>query len=65
MFGRKDHAEDEATTDMEKKKHSSGEVPGLTPAPRQEALPATPTQFRPEIPRRVTQIPGAPRAASA
>ncbi|MEE8544285.1 MAG: polymer-forming cytoskeletal protein [Alphaproteobacteria bacterium] len=29
------------------------------------AGPATPTQFRPEIPRRVTQIPGAPRAASA
>ena len=69
MFGRKDHAENEATTDMEKNKDSGAEVPGLTPTPRQEAasmpVPATPTQFRPEIPRRVTQIPGAPRAASA
>lgn len=69
MFGRKDHAEDEATTDMEKNKDSGAEVPGLTPTPRQEAAslpaPATPAQFRPEIPRRVTQIPGAPRAASA
>lgn len=69
MFGRKDHAENEATTDMEKNKDSGAEVPGLTPTSRQEAasmpVPATPTQFRPEIPRRVTQIPGAPRAASA
>lgn len=69
MFGRKDHAENEATTDMEKNKDSGATVPGLTPTPRQEAAsmaaPATPTQFRPEIPRRVTQIPGAPRAASA
>jgi cytoskeletal protein CcmA (bactofilin family) len=69
MFGRKEHTEEGATSEVAENKDSSGEVPGLSPAPRQEAapapMPAAPTQFRPEIPRRVTEIPGAPRASSA
>jgi len=67
MFGRKDHSEEGAASEVAENKDSSGEVPGLSPAPRQEAAPApaAPTQFRPEIPRRMTEIPGASRAPSA
>lgn len=69
MFGRKDHTEEGAITDVAENKDTSEEVPGLSPAPRQETAPAAapvaPTQFRPEIPRRVTEIPGASHAPSA
>lgn len=69
MFGRKNDSEKGATKAPDEITKTGEELPGLVPASPQGAATSTadrptPTRFRPEIPRRVTEIPGAPRAAA-
>jgi hypothetical protein len=66
MFGRKKDADENVIDIPETSADGGDEVAGLNPG-RSEGTPMAntepPTQFRPEIPRRVPEIPGAPRPA--
>ena len=69
MFGRRSGSAEGAAKAPDEKPEASEEVPGLNPGSSREAAmptadPPTRTQFRPEIPRRVTEIPGVPRPAA-